>query len=1137
MAIVKFVSDKTCQIFIDKEFSGEVDKDSILKLLLESGGYLVEVKDKDANIRKKYNLEIKATDTQVLQDVSDGDSSLDAVIDQLRNDPSLEFHCDRASFCHNGLYGYVNKRFEVVIPAIYTVANKFEDDKAFVVREFPDGKKTTLIDEDGNMFFNRWFDYIGESEETILLGIENRIIVYSKLKYDKIVEYYYAGYDHKASLVPVYKKVGNYDFYGYIDYDGNEVIPFIFNNAGNFDENGEADVNFLGRDVKINRIGYYRQGENGYYYRTSWDSDLQGLDGIINENINCSCSYDTGETCWNFLPIWNSYKWIIRVSVKQKGTQKELKTIDYQCDYVLGGGAGYWILKTGEKVLTLIANVYIDGIEEFTFDADDVEPVFDINHNLQGDDIITSRTFIIRRSNKYGVYNTLGEVLIPVEYDEIKPLESFKFAVKKANKYRIYSAGKLSAFEYDNVTKCINSNNDYSGLLLEKAGKYGLWKSSNVIPPIYDYIESCNSCCADRNIVSLNGKYGIIDDKQKEILSINYEKIIPLGESYFKVKTDKGWSLGLVSHGIVYPTIFDDISLISENTKRIDNIFLVKEGNKYGCINNHGEILIPIKYNKIVLDSDYYPTNVSFRIYLDDKVGFGELFTSIYLVKSKEYIYYVEPIFDECVLLRNGESVLDSFNMPYAAVREEMKWGILDQKPRSLTYKAIEYNLEDECNPNYDDLIFRYNSIEELKNDADNEFQRRYNKYFQPWDLNKDEDGNYRVVKKENIEISPIKTEEENLGLSETYSDEELLNAWTDEYGAKYTPDRKKLISGANCKEYTVAYGTKIICYYSFAHSCTEQVTIPDTVIYIAEEAFFLSKIKKINIPDSVKAVGCEAFFESDISFISWSNTMSVIARMTFSGCQKLYEINIPSNIIKIDEFAFERCEFLRDVKLNEGLKSIGKGAFCNCSRLKKLTIPFSVSSIGSNPFLGCVCDIECLSPHFTIKNGMLFTSDMKRVISCLLNSGEIDIPEGVEIIGGSSFNSGITSISIPNTVKMIGEDAFSTTSLKTITIPKSVQKIERYALRNCKDLKEIRILNKNIVIEEGFVENCESLEVILIPKGAYSYFFDLFEEWWIRDILVEGTKRSFLNPKDATYISEQLHKNTMFRHPINENT
>lgn len=1115
MAIVKFTSNKDYQVFIDMELAGMVTPDSMLKVVLETGGYLIQIKDEDGNLIKEYEMEIKSSDNQLLQKIDNANNEFEDIIENLKNDSSLVFHCERAAFCYNGLYGFVDKTFTVVIPPIYYCVNKFDNNKAFVVRDFPEGRKTTMINRDDKMFFNRWFDYIGESDETILLGIEDRIIVYSKTKCDKVAEYFNAGYDKKASLVPVYKKVGAYNFYGYIDFYGKEVIPFIFNNIGNIDEKGEADVNFLGRGVKISTKGYSRRVEDGFYDWMKWDKNPIGLEGILEDYQNPRpWQYSTGETDWDFIPIWNNYKWVIRIYINKVEPRKEIKRFDFNCDYVLRIEKGHVICKKADKTLVLIANIYNHGIEEFTFDADDVVPVFDINNNMQGDDIITSRTFIIRDNIKYGVFDTFGKVLIPIEYDEIIPFGPYEFAVRKAKKYGVYKSGELSALKYDKVTKHFTSNQIYSGLLLEKAGKYGLWKSSNVIPPIYDYIESCNSCCADRNIVSLNGKYGIIDDKQKEILSINYEKIIPLGESYFKVKTDKGWSLGLVSHGIVYPTIFDDISLISENTKRIDSIFLVKEGNKYGCINNHGEIIIPIKYNKIVLDSDYYPTNVSFRIYLDDKVGFGELFISIYLIKSKEYIYYVEPIFDECVLLRNEKSVLDSFDMPYAAVREEMKWGILDQKPRSLTYKAIEYNLEDECNPNYDDLIFRYNSIEELKNDADNEFQRRYNKYFQPWDLNKDEDGNYRVVKKENIEISSIKTEEENLGLSETYSDdytdEELLNAWTDEYGAKYTPDRKKLISGANCKEYTVAYGTKIICYDSFAHSCTEQVTIPDTVIYIAEEAFFLSKIKKIIIPDSVKAVGCEAFFESDISFISWSNTMSVIARMTFSGCQKLYEINIPSNIIKIDEFAFERCEFLRDVKLNEGLKSIGKGAFCNCSRLKKLTIPSSVSSIGSNPFLGCVCDIECLSPHFTIKNGMLYTSDMKRVISCLLNSGVIDIPEGVEIIGGSSFNSGITSISIPNTVKSIGEDAFSTTSLKTITIPKSVQRIERYALRNCKDLKEIRILNKNIVIEEGFVENCESLEVILIPKGAYSYFFDLFEERWIRDILVEGTKRSF---------------------------
>ena len=127
----------------------------------------------------------------------------------------------------------------------------------------------------------------------------------------------------------------------------------------------------------------------------------------------------------------------------------------------MGGGTGYWTLKQEEKVVVLIADVYTDGIEKLTFDADDVVPVFDINDILQG------RTFVVKKENKYGVYNkprNWEEVLIPVEYDEIKPFEPFKFAVKKANKYGVYSAGKLSGFEYDNVTKYISSNNEYSGL-------------------------------------------------------------------------------------------------------------------------------------------------------------------------------------------------------------------------------------------------------------------------------------------------------------------------------------------------------------------------------------------------------------------------------------------------------------------------------------------------------------------------------------------------------------------------------------------------------------------------------------------------------------------------------------------------
>lgn len=745
MAIVKFVSDKDCQVFIDMELVGKVASESMLKVKLEPGGYLIQIKDEEGKLIKEYDLEIKSSDNQLLQKIDGTNNKLDDIIENLKNDSSLVFHCDRASFCHNGLFGFVDKKLNVVISPIYYSVNEFVDNKAFVVRDFPEGRKTTMIDSDGNMFFNRWYDYIGESDDTILLGVENRIIVYSKKECDKVAEYFNANYDKRASLVPVYKKVGACNYYGYINFDGKEAIPFIFNNVRNFDERGEADVVFLGREVKINSTGYYQEKENGHYYKTSWNGDLQGLDGIF-EFMPNPCSYDTEETSWHFVPIWDNYKWIFRVLIKKGNPQKVIKSVDYKCDYVLRGGTGYWVLKQEKKVVVLIACAYTDGIEELTFDADDVVPVLDINDILQG------RNFVIRKDNKYGVYNMPNhlEVLIPVEYDEIKPFEPFKFAVKKANKYGVYSAGKLSDFEYDNVTKYINSNNEYSGLLIEKAGKYGLLKNSRIIPPVYDSID----CYGDRCVVSLNGEYGIIDDNAREILPIKHEKIIPLGNEYFKEKNEKGWSLGYINHGTIYPNTFDDIILLSDNKQWLE-LFLVKTGDNYGCINNKGELILPIKYDKIMLDSSLYsPRVISILTNKDGKVGFcliSYFYSENYCCKRTgnhdfEYIYYVEPQFDECVLQRNKSSVLGIYYMHYAAVRKDGKWGILDQKPRSISYMAVDDNIEDIYEPNWDDLNYRYNSLEELNLDADKEFQRRYDKYYHSGTIGTDSNGDYCIV-------------------------------------------------------------------------------------------------------------------------------------------------------------------------------------------------------------------------------------------------------------------------------------------------------------------------------------------------------------------------------------------------------
>ena len=55
MAIVKFVSDKNCQVFIDMELAGKVTPNSMLKVTLETGDYLIQIKDVKNPIDKKYN--------------------------------------------------------------------------------------------------------------------------------------------------------------------------------------------------------------------------------------------------------------------------------------------------------------------------------------------------------------------------------------------------------------------------------------------------------------------------------------------------------------------------------------------------------------------------------------------------------------------------------------------------------------------------------------------------------------------------------------------------------------------------------------------------------------------------------------------------------------------------------------------------------------------------------------------------------------------------------------------------------------------------------------------------------------------------------------------------------------------------
>ncbi len=113
--------------------------------------------------------------------------------------------------------------------------------------------------------------------------------------------------------------------------------------------------------------------------------------------------------------------------------------------------------------------------------------------------------------------------------------------------------------------------------------------------------------------------------------------------------------------------------------------------------------------------------------------------------------------------------------------------------------------------------------------------------------------------------------------------------------------------------------------------------------------------------------------------------------------------------------------------------------------------------------------------------------------------SGEVVIPgsitsEGKEYkvkrIGERAFSdcSGLTSITIPNSVTSIGEKAFGyCTGLTSITIPNSVTSIEKGAFSDCKGLTSVDIPNSVTSIGQSAFSYCSGLTSITIPNSVTS--------------------------------------------------
>ena len=145
------------------------------------------------------------------------------------------------------------------------------------------------------------------------------------------------------------------------------------------------------------------------------------------------------------------------------------------------------------------------------------------------------------------------------------------------------------------------------------------------------------------------------------------------------------------------------------------------------------------------------------------------------------------------------------------------------------------------------------------------------------------------------------------------------------------------------------------------------------------------------------------------------------------------------------------------------------------------IDIPEGVTIIPDYCFYGC-SSMESITLPSTIKQ------IGERAFNGCSALTSIDIPEGVTIIPGRCFDgcSSMESITLPSTIKQIGENAFNGCSaLTSIDIPEGVTIISKWCFCECKKLNSVTLPSTIKQIGENAFRGCSALTSIDIPEGV----------------------------------------------------
>lgn len=304
------------------------------------------------------------------------------------------------------------------------------------------------------------------------------------------------------------------------------------------------------------------------------------------------------------------------------------------------------------------------------------------------------------------------------------------------------------------------------------------------------------------------------------------------------------------------------------------------------------------------------------------------------------------------------------------------------------------------------------------------------------------------------------------------------------------------------------------------SHGSLGEIDIPASVRSIGSNAFIGQPIKSIDV-SHVTSFGEGCFNLTMIRSIQLNDQVESIPMNMFAGCSKLKSINIPANVVEIGETAFSGCKELATVTMGDKVKKIGAEAFSGCSRLEDMTISPNIEEIGKYAFASDYNDSD--SPWFAKLPNEDGVKYVGKVAYMFTGGNDIKIKEGTLSVadcflinhnpyGHSHPSEWGATLTLPSTLRIIGEQAFEGIPASSLTLPESLEKIGTSAFAYCTNLRRATIPASVKYIGWGAFFYTGLIRVYYNAVDANNEDvedngYDIFPESLARVIIGEGVK------------------------------